>query len=291
MTTYEDALRSGSTSLCRCFHLTRADGVVMGFTDHDVDIRFEGVTYHAETALSATDASQSLGLSPDELEASGALSSDAISEADILAGLYDGAAVVVWDVDFTDVTVRQILGSYRIGEIQRGALAFQTELRSMAAALEQEVGEVYTATCPVRMLGDHRCKLDLTNWSAPATVISSQGAEIVVSGLDAFEEGFFDRGTVAWQTGDNLFDPGDIHSTAQSGDHLTLTLWRMPGRDVAPGDTLTVTAGCDRTAGMCRTRFDNLLNFRGQPHMPGSGFASEYASEGAPDLSGGSRFA
>lgn len=291
MTTYEDALRSGSTSLCRCFQLTRADGVVIGFTDHDTDIRFGGVTYHAETALSATDASQSLGLSPDELEASGALSSDAISEADILAGLYDGAAVVVWDVDFSDVTTRQILGSYRIGEIQRGALAFQTELRSMAAALEQEVGEVYTATCPVRLLGDHRCKLDLSHWSAPATVISAQGAEIVVSGLDAFADGFFDRGTAHWQTGDNLFDPGDIHSTAQSGDHLKLTLWRMPGRDIAPGDTLTVTAGCDRTAETCRTRFDNFLNFRGCPHMPGSGFASEYASDNSTDQTGGSRFA
>ncbi|MBO9467066.1 DUF2163 domain-containing protein [Tropicibacter sp. R15_0] len=291
MSAYENHLKTGDTSLCRCFHLTRADGAVMGFTDNNTDIVFDGVTYRADTALTASEASQSLGLSPDELEAQGALSSDTLTEADIQAGLYDGAVVVVWDVNFLDTSVRKILGSFAIGEITRGGLAFKAELRSLAAALEQEVGDVYSATCRARLLGDHQCRLDLNNWQGEAEVVSVQGEYVTVSGLSAFDDGIFDRGTITWITGANTFDPIDIHSTARDGDNLILTLWRQTGRPILVGDRMTVTAGCNRTAEQCRLRFDNLLNFRGEPHMPGETYTGEYAVQGAPGQTGGSRFA
>jgi len=75
---YASAAVTSTARVCRCFRLTRRDGTVMGFTDHDVAVTFDGTTFQPETALDATDTAQKLGLAPDELEATGALSAAAV---------------------------------------------------------------------------------------------------------------------------------------------------------------------------------------------------------------------
>jgi hypothetical protein len=78
-------LDSGATTLCRCWLLTRRDGVVQGFTDHDVDIVVAGVTCRAGTGLTGSEATQKLGLAVDSSEISGALADDTLNENDLAA--------------------------------------------------------------------------------------------------------------------------------------------------------------------------------------------------------------
>ncbi|MEM7722485.1 MAG: DUF2163 domain-containing protein [Pseudomonadota bacterium] len=287
---YTDRFASGSTTLCRCFRLVRADGVEMGFTDHDEDVAFDGLTYAASAALSASDAASSLGLAPDEMDAQGGLSHDAISEADLVAGVYDAARVEVWDVDWSDPAVRKLLGRYTVGQVERGGVAFRTELRSLSAILDTPQGRMHTTLCDARRLGDGRCRLSLSAWQGTATVLAINGLELTVSGIEDRTSGFFDRGTVDWTDGANAGSGGDVRLSRNDGASTNLSLWRLPPHPIAPGDTLYVTAGCDRTADMCRNRFGNLLNFRGFPHMPGETSVTEYAVSGDPNQNGGSRF-
>lgn len=290
MSAYTDALETGSTTLCRCFRVTRADGTVMGFTDHDTDVAFDGSTYSAEAALSASEAASTLGFAPDEMDAQGALSHDAITEADLVAGKFDGAAVEVWDVDWRDTSIRELLGRYTVGEVDRSGVAFRAELRSLAATLDRPEGRVHTTLCDARRLGDARCGLDLTAWQAVATVTAVDGLEVTVSGLETYEPRFFDKGIVEWATGLNTGASSDIRATLYSAGALVLSLWRAPSAAISVGDTLTAVAGCNRTAATCRDRFSNLLNFRGFPHIPGEAFLRDYGSTGDPDQTGGSRF-
>merc|ERR1711965_692796 len=117
-------LATGSTTVSRCWAVTRADGTRYGFTDHDVDLVFEGLRFRADTGLSALALQQATGLSVDNTEAMGALSDDALSEADIDAGRFDGAEVVSWMVNWQDVTQRKVLFRGSIGEIRRTGGAF-----------------------------------------------------------------------------------------------------------------------------------------------------------------------
>lgn len=291
MTAYTEALQSGSTTLCRCFRLVRNDGTELGFTDHDMPVTFGGLTYAPETALTASEASTSLGMRPDELDASGALSSEGITEGDLVAGLYDGAGVEMWDVDWRDPDTRQLLGRYSIGEVERSEVAFKAELRSLAAALDRKIGRVHSILCDVRRLGDHRCKLDLTAWQSSATVLRVEGMNVVVSGLDGFEGDFWNRGILTWLTGANASAENDIRLSWKTGTEVTLALWRAPVAPIEAGDTLTATAGCDRSFGMCSQRFGNGDNHRGFPHMTGDTFLSSTGEPGAPGQNGGSRFA
>ena len=35
------------------------------------------------------------------------------------------------------------------------------------------------------------------------------------------------------------------------------------------GNTVRVTAGCDKSLATCRDVFANVINFQGEPHVPG----------------------
>ncbi|HUH77035.1 MAG TPA: phage BR0599 family protein, partial [Devosia sp.] len=49
---------------------------------------------------------------------------------------------------------------------------------------------------------------------------------------------------------------------------------------VAVGDTLRVTAGCDRRFASCKAKFGNAVNFRGFPHIPGSDYVLRHPRHG-----------
>ena len=149
-------LASGATTLATCWKLTRTDAVVLGFTDHDAALSFDGVTYDPVGGFDGGEGASKLGPQVDTSEIVGVLRSDAITEADIVAGLYDGASVETWRVNWRDVSRRAHLSTATIGEIVREDGAFRAELRSGQQALNRTSGRVYGAFCDAR-LGDARC--------------------------------------------------------------------------------------------------------------------------------------
>jgi uncharacterized phage protein (TIGR02218 family) len=59
---------------------------------------------------------------------------------------------------------------------------------------------------------------------------------------------------------------------------------------MAVGDAGTVVAGCRKTLAVCGSKFANVANFRGFPHVPGSDAVTRYGVQGALGASGGSLF-
>ena len=133
-------LDTGATTLARAWLITRADGVRYGFTDHDRDLSFDGITFRADTGLSAAALAQSTGLSVDNTEALGALSDASVREDEIEAGRFDGADVRAWVVNWADPDVRWLQFRGTIGEIRRSGGAFQAELRGLTEALNRPCG-------------------------------------------------------------------------------------------------------------------------------------------------------
>jgi uncharacterized phage protein (TIGR02218 family) len=275
-------LAGGVTTLCRCWRLARRDGVVMGFTDHDRDLVFDGVTYQAATGFAASAIEDQLGLAVSNLDVDGALSAAAITEADIHAGRYDDAEVTVFLVNWTNPDERVILRSGFLGQVTRGALAFSAELRGLAARLDQSVGRVFQRTCPWE-LGDARCGIDL---AAPAhhgagTVAQAFDAFVfTATGLDGFAAGVFSRGKLTWTSGANAGLAVEVKTHAAAGSLARLALFLPVPAPIEPGDAFTLTAGCDKSVATCRDRFNNILNFGGFPHIPGNDFALSYPSRG-----------
>lgn len=286
-----DTLQSGVTTLCRCWSVTRRDGVVLGFTDHDRPVAFDGLVFEADAAFNAEAVESATGLSADTHTVTGALSSAAITDADIERGFYDGAKVTLWLVDWKQVDSRLLLSRGLVGEIRRGKGAFEAEIVGLSEVLNQPFGRAFLHGCD-RRLGDAKCGVDLT---APvyrgAAVVTAviDGQQFAVSGLENYAPGWFSGGRLVWDSGANAGVEGHVKTHAAPGGSATVELWLTPPMPVAAGDGFTVTAGCDKTAETCRDRFANLLNFRGFPHMPGDDWAAGYVGTGG-EHDGGSLF-
>lgn len=282
-------LDSGVTTLCRCWLITRKDGLQQGFTDHDEDIVLDDVACRAGTGLSGSEATQKLGLAVDSSELSGALSDDTLNEDDLAAGRYDAAAVELWLVDWTEPDLRLLLAKGTIGEVKREGLAFTAEVRGLSDQLSQDSGRLYTATCSAD-LGDGRCQVDLSDpaFCGVGTVAAlSATSAFVVSGLDAFVDGWFTAGKLSFIDGANAGLSVEVKSHRNSAG-VTFDLWQAMPQPIAPGDTFSVTAGCDKRFTTCHDRFNNVVNFRGFPHIPGNDFVMRYPVQGEPGNDGSS---
>lgn len=272
-------LASGTTTICRAWALIRRDGQVLGFTDHDRDLTFEGHFFRADTGLTARALQQTTGLSVDNSEAMGALSDAAITEADIIAGRYDGAEVIAWLVNWADVTQRYVQFRGSVGEITRNAGAFTAELRGLAERLNQPQGRVYQRSCGA-VLGGAECGFDLRQpgFATLATALAVEGQRLFrFAALPGFDARWFERGTLVAKTGVAAGLRGVIKSDRMDQDGLrVIELWQDLGAAVTPQDEVQLLAGCDRRAETCRDKFNNFLNFRGFPHIPGEDWLTAY---------------
>ena len=285
-------LAEGATTLCRCWRLTRRDGTVLGFTDHDRDIAIGADLFRAGSGLEAHETSAELGFAIGGGEVAGALSSDAITEADIAAGLYDDAGVELLLVNWAKPSQHVVREVASIGEIRREDGAFVAELRGPMHRLDEERGLRFRATCSAD-LGDARCGIDLDDpaFHADGIVLSTDGAtSLRASGLAGHAAGRFTAGRLLWTGGANAGLAGEVRDHGVSATMASLDLWQRAARIVAPGDTFRVTAGCDKRFSTCRDRFANVVRFRGFPHMPGNDFVVSIIAPGDPGLDGGSLF-
>jgi uncharacterized phage protein (TIGR02218 family) len=275
-------LDSGTTTLAWCWRIERGDGVILGFTDHDRPLAFGGVSYEPESGFAASELRSGLDLAVDAQEAEGVLSSDTITETDILDGRWDNAAVEVWRVNWMDVAERVLMRRGAIGQVRRGKLAFVAEVRSLAHLLNQTVGRTFQHACDAQ-LGDVRCGVDLDDPAfcaagAVTTPVGDRG--FAASGLAGFAAGWFALGRLSWTSGANDGRSAEVAAHSVGGGVRQLTLLEAPVRPIAVGDDFTVVVGCDKRLETCRIRFGNVVNFRGFPHIPGQDTVIRYPNRG-----------
>lgn len=273
-------LEGAATTACLAWILARADGVTLGFTDHDRPLAVAGVLCEPRTGFSAGAAEASLGLGGDISDVSGALASEAIAETDIARGAYDGADVALYLVNWRAPETATLLRRFHIGEIVREGGTFRAELRSLSAALDQPRGRFFTRQCDAR-LGDGRCGFDLAGapgFSDAGTVDTADGARVIdLAGIVPFADRWYDGGLLRFRTGARAGDALAVASVRLLEGGLARVTLRAPmGPAPEAGDLATLLAGCDKRFETCKAKFANHLNFRGFPHMPGDDRALGY---------------
>ena len=273
-------LDDGTTTLAWCWRITRADGVAFGFTDHDRALNFEGTDFEPESGFTASEVRAGSDLSVDAQDAEGVLSSDRITETDIQDGRWDNAEVELWRVNWADTSQRVLLRRGAIGQVRRGRVAFVAEVRSLAHVLGQTVGRTFQAGCDAA-LGDGRCGVNLEAAAfrgAGAVTDILRDRAFTASELGSIMAGWFAHGTVEWTSGANAGRRAEVLAHDLVDGLAILTLLEAPVRPVGEGDGFIARAGCDKRVATCSTKFANVANFRGFPHIPGQDTILRYAS-------------
>ena len=291
---FQAHLDTGTTTIATCWKVTLGNGTVLGFTDHDRPLVFDGVTFEPDSGLAGTEVKTTLGFGVSTQEVHGLLDSTRIKESDIRAGHWNNAEVVEYLVDWSDVATREVLRTANIGRIQHGAKGFAAELRGLAHDMGQAGGRFYNPTCDAE-IGDARCGLNLSDsrYTATGTVNATDGGvhvwpQALVTGAGNDTEGLFTGGKITFTSGASSGLSFDIGQHIGSGADVHLVLVEPAPFDIAVGDTFAATVGCPKTAEACYRLFDNMVNFRGFNRMPGNDRAmlqvdpnDEYGNDGS----------
>lgn len=270
---------SGSAhTIATCWLVTRTDHQVFGFTNHDQDLAIDGVVYEAALGMNPSTIESRDDLSVANANASGFIDSEAITDDDLRAGVWDHATVRVFDVNWADLTMghlKQLRGW--LGEFTLVRNAYTSELRGLATAFNKSIGELVGPSCSATV-GDARCKVDLTDYTTTGEVtavttnrafdtdLASSTVRLTPSATGAPTLGYFDAGLMTWLTGANAGRLIEVKTYAVDG---AVALQLPMANGVAPGDTFSVSAGCGKSREICAAEFGNVVNFRGFPDLPG----------------------
>ena len=200
---FADHIAANTTTLANCWRITRSDGVILGFTDHDLELTFDGTIFYPSYGSDIGEVTSKLGAQTDSSEIIGIVNSNAISEDDVLLGRYDGARVETFKVNWRNINIFHLLRTDYIGEISRADGVFRAELRSAQYAINIAKGKIYQSFCNAR-LGDAQCQIDknLASNKIATSVISLENSfSISVNLLSGFADNWFSFGTAIWNDG------------------------------------------------------------------------------------------
>lgn len=256
-------------TLAFCWRLERRDGVTIGLTSHDRDMEIGGMLYRAAPGIAPSAIRGGISLEGEDSDLNGALTSGAISEADLTAGRWDGAAVELrlthWEAPGM---LWMLLARGEMGAVAQSGGAFTAEMIGAGAVLNAPVAPSTSPDCRAR-LGDRQCRVDMAGRRRIVTVTGVEDGVVLVEGL---EPGAYAYGGLRWMSGANA----GMAQGVVDNDASSVTLNDAPAFAVVAGTLAMLTEGCDRQMATCSGRFGNAVNFRGEPYLPGMDLLTRY---------------
>lgn len=257
------------TSLALCWRIERGDGAGLALTSHDRAISRDGIVHRPAPGMTPASISRRLGLEPGRGEAQGAISDDALSAEDLAAGRWNGARVRLSAVDWNDPGAPAIeLLAGQLGTVAMRGEDFAADLLGATARLDEPVCPSTSSECRAQF-GDHQCRVDLAGRTIAALVVSASDGQLT---LDRAVDEQYLLGRLLFLSGPNCGLRTVIIGTTDN----IVDLRDRPRATVAAGTKVELRQGCDKRFVTCATRFQNAVNFRGEPHLPGNDLLTRY---------------
>ena len=262
-------LAESTTTLAWLWAIYRTDGVVQGFTTLDREIELDYVTYSPARGFnpSATVSAIGTGMQGGQVEI---IMDDAgVSKDDVLADRYADALNSLKVVDYMDLSAGAIdvfdgrVLTVAIDDERPEVVTFKTE--GKLNRQRSLVFDIYSSTCRAD-LGDNRCRVDIDALKQSFTVtalIPPLGQQRFFIDLTEPDD-YWNEGVILFETGPSTGIAAEITQSLATG---RIDLYLPLPFGVAVGNTGTIWPGCDKTFTTCQQRYQNIVNFRGEPFM------------------------
>jgi uncharacterized phage protein (TIGR02218 family) len=291
-TTWKEYLACDPCFLVTCYRITRLDGEIFCLTTHVKDLEISDSVFDAYdfglgsttrtyygVALSPSESSENASVRANNQEINVAMDEDFISEADLDAGKYQYADVIVFTMNPLDLS----MGAFdpwrgQTGAHTKGSVAARIVLNTLSSRAEQTIGFVTRENCRFRF-GSPQCGKDLSGNNPDGVPYTSAGVAVTslgtntslifsCSSLVGKPDNFYKRGKVIWTAGPNAGLQMDIATFDSSTGEMMLRM-EMPF-EISAGDEGTFVAGCEKTHRACWEDHANGIRFGGFPKAPTS---------------------
>lgn len=265
--------------VCDLFSFTLASGAALNYASGDADVNYAGKTWYATGALSVDRSTWSGKDTLDIPTMEITISSDGTDfgatnfKTMLHNGGFDGASVQLDRAIGAEPGIPLglvTLFAGPIGAITLGALTAKITVKGWTVVLQQYMPRnVYQTAC-THSLYDANCTVNRAAHTATNTVLAAvrntigtnPNSWILPGGATAPVANLI-GGTLTITSGVSAGARRTIIAAVPTAVGFTYPLYAIP----APGDTLTCTYGCDKTAAAC-ARFGNLQHIRSFPFVP-----------------------
>jgi uncharacterized phage protein (TIGR02218 family) len=255
------------------------DGTVLFVTNGQVNITYAGNVYNA-TGLGQWDrgrVSTKLGVEGSTLDMT--VTADDLTLVPnrpcsiiqgINLGLFDGATVTIrtaYMPTYGDTSLgveTKFVGQWGTAT-KIGRTSAEIECQSFLFLLNQQMPRVILQpACHWELYGPG-CTLSAAPFTFSNVVGSSSTQSILNAGATISQaSGYFTQGVIKFTSGNNL----NLSTLIKVHAGQALTLSPALLFPVTVGDAFNLIAGCDHTLETCQAKFNNRINFGGQPFIP-----------------------
>ncbi len=250
------------TTFAICWKLKLKNNLELGFTDFARDLEIENLIYKARSGFRSSSIDNHSAISQDNFEVGGFLDSEDIKKKDILEGLYDNAYLEVFVIDYQNINNdKVILKTGYLGDIKMLDNQFVSEVRGVSYKLSNMIGQLYSPTCRAEFC-DSKCKLKRPKFIECNIISIEDGIKLKLD--QEINNPLYNYGFIEIIGRNNHIVSIGIRSCDKEIIYLTTAL-----RNQNFPMKCKIYLGCDKTFATCCDVFNNAINFRGEPHMPG----------------------
>lgn len=264
----KNLLNCDTISIVRCWKIELVNGNIFGFSTSNEEFNYENIKFNPLSADDIKDIDVNLDIKSDEFKISNLISSELINTNDILSGLYDNAKVEIFLIDTSRLNLGKVsLLNGTISSIECNDNVFTASVKGLKNELNKTIGEIYSPLCRARFC-DSKCGLIKANYEFNGSVDymeSNNNFTTYNEEICGKSDGYFNNGVIEFISGDNIGKKTEINQF--SGGNFVI-LSELPYA-IKIGDKFKVLVGCNKNFTTCCEKFNNAINFRGEPHLPG----------------------
>lgn len=242
--------------------IQRPDGAGLAATSNDQRLRLNTTTFEPDVNLRPGELVLDEAMLGSRFEVDGQLSSPAMSSTDLVCGRWSGASLKLLSGDWQQGTEGSLLCEGELGPISMDSGRLSASIDILPSAASSPPCIQTSPECRA-ILGDQACRIDMRSRRRRAIVTAVEEDSVTVDASD--NEGFV-MGRLRWMSGANC----GLEQRIIAVDGSRLVLSGLEHVEISPGDRAVLSEGCDGRRVTCSQRFANMLNFRGEPDLPGS---------------------
>jgi uncharacterized phage protein (TIGR02218 family) len=255
--------QSETPTIVVCVTLTRRDAQVFRWVGHNKDVTVDGNLYVSAPGVQIAALVSTDGFAVDNTEIK-VLEDEDITRADILAGVWDGADMEIAEIDWkAETPVKNILKVGKLGNFHAKKGFSTVEFRDMRQAIQAPHETIMQPTCRYT-LGDAKCRKDVSAmpYHVFGLVDSSADQYSVTDAARTEEDDYFAEGVFTFFSGPN----DGMSQKIKSFSAGVFVFWQQFIYPIG-ADGYWATAGCrGRFQEDCHAKFDNVINFGGEPN-------------------------
>ncbi|MDR1494751.1 MAG: DUF2163 domain-containing protein [Rickettsiales bacterium] len=261
------SLAESTPDLTKCFKITLKSGETLGFTESSEDLSVDGFTYKSCCGFEEGRQTSFSDMTSSNTSVIAILNSVGVDRREIFSGKFDGASIDIFIVNQKHLEYGKItVTSGFIDFIKISGEQIYFNVAGISSVLEKTLGSIYSPLCRAKFC-DSKCSLNILNYTfygeieaLVSEVEFHTNSEAVVTKTDDY----FRYGLVKFIDGPSSGISVEIKQSRTGNIVLGTSL--MDGMEV--GNQFSIVAGCSKKFSSCVDKFQNAINFRGEPNLP-----------------------